>query len=70
LQRSPYGKKIMPEMLKMINDELKEATARHSRAMLIEKYPDLEVAVSSIKPQHQVLGWVCTRTHIASSLEI
>ena len=53
-------------MLKMINDELKEndeATACHLRAMLMEKYPDLKVAISTIKRQRQALGWVCTQPH-------
>jgi len=66
LQRRARDRKITPEMLKMINDELKqndEATARDLRAMLIEKYPDLEVTLSTIKCQRQALGWVCTRPH-------
>ena len=66
LQRRPRDRKITPEMLRMINDVLKEndeATARYLRAMLVEKYPYLEVAISTIKHQRQAFGWVCTRPH-------
>jgi len=66
LQRRARDKKLSRAMLKMINDELKEndeATASHLRAMFIEKYPDLKVAISTIKRQRQALGWVCTRPH-------
>ena len=66
LQRRAHNKKLTPEMLTMINDELEEndeATARHLRAMLIEKYPELEVTISTVKCQRQALGWVNTRPH-------
>ena len=52
LPRRVLNKKLTPEMFTMINNELEEneeATARHLRAMLIEKYPELEVTISTVK---------------------
>ena len=66
LPRRAQDKKLTTEMLSMINNELKEndeATARYLRAMLIEKYPELEVTISTVKRQRQALGWVNTRPH-------
>ena len=66
LQRRARNKKLTPEMLAMINGELEEndeATARHLRAILIERYPELEVTISTVKRQRQALGWVNTRPH-------
>ena len=66
LQRRARDKKLTPEMLTVINDELEqndEATARYLRAMLTEKYPELEVSISTVKRQRQALGWVNTRPH-------
>ena len=66
LPRRARDKKLTQEMLTMINNELEEndeATARHLKAMLIEKYPELEVTISTVKCQRQALGWVNTRPH-------
>lgn len=51
LQRIYCDKKVTPEMLRMINENNKEndkATARHLRAILILKCPDLKVAILTI----------------------
>ncbi len=59
LPRRARDKKLTQEMLTMINNELEEndeATARHLKAMLIEKYPELEVTISTVKRQRQALG--------------
>ena len=58
--------KITQEMAIVMNSELEindEATAMQLRNILIEKYPGLEVSLSTVKRQHQQLGWVCTRPH-------
>ena len=64
--------KLTPEMLSMINNELEEndeATARYLRAMLIEKYLELEVTISTVhvKRQRQALGWVYQATLLSAN---
>ena len=66
LHRRERDKKLTQELLTMMNNELlenDEATARHFRAMLIEKYPELAVTISTVKRQCHALGWVNTRPH-------
>ena len=66
LDRRKREKKITQEMAIVMNSELEindEATAMQLRNILIEKYPDLDVSLSTVKRQRQQLGWVCTRPH-------
>jgi len=66
LHRRKRDKKITQEMAIEINNELEtndETTARQLRSSLVEKYPGLEVSLSTIKRHRKQLGWVCTRPH-------
>ena len=66
LHRRKREKKITQEMAIVMNSELEqndEATARQLRSTLMEKYPALEVSLSTIKRHRKKLGWVCTRPH-------
>ena len=59
-------KKMTQEMAVVMNSELEqndEATARQLRSTLMEKYPTLDVSLSTMKRQRKQLGWVCTRPH-------
>ena len=66
LPRRARDKKLSPDMLAVMEDTLKEndeATASELRGILVQKYPDLDVSVSTIKYQRRALGWVSTRPH-------
>ena len=66
LFRRKRDKKITDDMNFAINNELEandEATARQLRNTLVEKYPSLNVSLSTIKRKRKQLGWVCTRPH-------
>ena len=52
-------KRFMEERLRA-NDEV---TARAMKNLLLEKWPDLEVSIPTIKRVRRNLGWVCTRPH-------
>ena len=47
------------------NDEL---TATQLRALLVERWPDTQVALSTIKRIRNQIGWVCTRPHYCQLL--
>ena len=55
LQQRAWDKKLTPEMLIMINNELEEnneATASgYLRVISIEKYPELEATILTVKRQ-------------------
>jgi len=64
-------KKLSPDMLAVMEDTLKEndeATASELRGILVQKYPDLDVSVSTIKYQRRALGWVSTRPHYCQQI--
>ena len=66
LHRRKREKKITQEMADVMNNELErndEITAMQVRDILFQKYPGLEVSLSTIKRQRQQLGWVSTRPH-------
>ena len=66
LHRRKREKKITQEMADVMNNEMErndEVTAMQVRDILIQKYPGLEVSLSTIKRQRQQLGWVSTRPH-------
>ena len=52
-------KKFMEDNL-LVNDEL---TSTAMKNLLLEKWPDLVVSISTIKRVRRRLGWVCTRPH-------
>ena len=69
LPRQERDKKLSPEMLAIIDNTLKEndkATASELRKILVKKYPDLEVSISTIKYHCRTLALGPT---IVSSLE-
>ena len=66
LKRKPSTPRILrAEHLKFIDDALAEddeLTARRLRNMLEERWPDLQVLISTIKRARKYdLGWICTR---------
>ena len=68
LFRRKRDKKITEEMDFAINNELEandKATARQLRNTLMEKYPRLNVSLSTFKRKRKrkQLGWVCIRPH-------
>ena len=59
-------------MAVVMNSELErndEATARQLCSTLMEKYPTLNVSLSTMKHQRKQLGWVCTRPHYCQLIQ-
>lgn len=71
LPRRKRVRKLDDNMLELIdsllmdNDEL---TARQLRVHLTEKYPSLNVSLSTIKRARKTKGWVCTKPHYCQLL--
>jgi len=57
-------KRFMEEKLRL-NDEI---TSTAMKSLLLEKWPDLRVSISTIKRVRRNLGWVCTRPHYCQLL--
>ena len=58
--------KISNKLMAIIDEALSdndELTAREIQSILIEKWPDLDVTLSSIKRIRTQIGWKCTRPH-------
>ena len=54
-----------------IEEELKrndELTSTAINALLVRKWPNLRVSVSTIKRVRREIGWVCTRPHYCQLL--
>ena len=71
LPRKAREKKLTPEMIEMIDDEMRkndELTAYQLRTKLKERFPSLQVSLSTIKAVRQRIGWVCTKPHYCQIL--
>ena len=66
LPRRKRNKKLSMAMLEFLDDKLKEddeLTSTKLRSLLMQKWPDLNVSLTSIKRYRRAQGWVCTRPH-------
>ena len=71
LPRRAKPKKLNDEMRIFLNEALNEndeLTARKARSLLVEKWPDLDVSIPTIKLVRKELGWVCTKPHYCQLL--
>ena len=62
--RRSHAPKLSSEQLKFIDDSMArndEITGRQMRELLREKWPSLEVSISTVKRERQNIGWVSTR---------
>lgn len=71
MQRKSSQRRITAEMRAATeemynrNDEL---TSTRIRCLLTERWPDLQVSISTIKCTWKEMGWVCTRPHYCQLL--
>ena len=66
LPKRTRTRKINDEMIAVIDDALSsndELTARETRSILVERWPNLDVTLSTIKRIRNQIGWKCTRPH-------
>ena len=71
LPRRTRPRKLTGEMMATLNEMLSEddeVTARQARSMLLEKWPNLQVSLPTIKRNRKELGWVCTKPHYCQLL--
>ena len=60
------NRKINDEMIAIIDDALSnddELTARETQSILVERWPNLDVTLSTIKKIRNQIGWKYTRPH-------
>ena len=66
LPKRTRTRKITDEMVTIIDESLSnndELTARELRSILVERWPELRVTLSTIKRIRKQIGWKCTRPH-------
>ena len=66
LPKRTRTRKINDEMIAVIDEALSnndELTAREIRSILVERWPNLNVTLSTIKRIRNQIGWKCTRPH-------
>ena len=71
MSRRTRRRKLTGEMTAMLNQLLSEndeLTARRFRSLLLEKWPDLQVSLPTIRRVRREMGWVCTRPHYCQLL--
>ena len=62
---------LTEEMKKFIEEEYKkndELTLTAIKALLLRKWPEVQVSISTIKRERRRMGWVCTRPHYCQLL--
>ena len=62
---------LTEEMKKFIEEEYKkndELTSTAINALLLRKWPEVQVSISTIKRERKRMGWVCTRPHYCQLL--
>ena len=62
---------LTDEMKRFIEEEYSkndELTSTGIKALLLQKWPDVQVSISTIKRKRKKLGWVCTRPHYCQLL--
>ena len=68
LPKRTRTRKINDKMIAIIDDALPnndELTARETQSILVERWLNLDVTLSTIKGIHNQIGWKCTRPHTA-----
>ena len=71
LPRRKRSKKLTPEMEEMTDEEMRkndELTAQQLRTKLKEKFPSLQLSLSTVKVARRRRGWVCTKPHYCQIL--
>lgn len=71
LPKRTRTRKITDEMAAIIDEALSnndELTAREIRSILVERYPDLNVTLSTVKRVRNKIYWKCTRPHYCQLL--
>ena len=71
LPRRKRSKKLTLEMEEVIDEEMKkndELTAQQLRTKLKEKFPSLELSLSTVKVVRRRRGWACTKPHYCQIL--
>ena len=66
LPKRTRARKINDEMIAVMDDALSnndELTSRETRSILVERWPNLDVTLSTIKRIRNQIGWKCTRPH-------
>ena len=64
-------RKVSDEMVAIIDEALSnndKLTAREIQSILVERWPDLNVTLSTIKHFRNQIGWKCTRPHYCQML--
>ena len=62
---------LTEEMKKFIEEEYKkndELTSTAIKTLLLQKWPEVQVSISTIKRERRRIGWVCTRPHYCQLL--
>lgn len=71
LPRRSRHRKITESMKTLIEEEMNkndELTARGIRSLLLQRWPEMQVSLPTIKRVRQEMGWVCTRPHYCQLL--
>ena len=71
LPRRRKQRKITEEMMEFIEQEMRkndELTSTGIKALLLEKWPHLQVSIPTIKWVGKEMDWVCTRPHYCQLL--
>lgn len=71
LPRRRKQRKVTEEMMEFIEQEMRrndELTSTGIKALLLEKWPDLQVSIATIKRVRKEMGWVCTKPHYCQLL--
>ena len=71
LPRRASTRKLTEPMLDILNEALDvndELTASQARSLLMDRWPDLQVSIPTIKRARREIGWVCTRPYYCQLL--
>ena len=71
LPRRKKQRKITEEMMEYIEEEMRkddELTSTGIKALLLGRWPNLQVSIPTIKRVRKEMGWVCTRPHYCQLL--
>ena len=71
LPRRKRAQILTDEMKRFIEEEYRkndELTSTAVKALLLQKWPEVQVSISTIKRVRRKMGWVCTRPHYCQLL--
>jgi len=71
LPRRKKQRKIMEEMMEYIEEEMRkddELTSTGIKALLLGRWPNLQVSIPTIKRVRKEMGWICTRPYYCQLL--